>query len=37
MREKNVYAKLNEVFDYESFSRKELREFGYTLNKVLKR
>lgn len=34
---KGVYTKLNEVFDYESFSQKELREFGYTLNKVLKK
>ncbi|QWH91885.1 hypothetical protein EXW29_09420 [Bacillus toyonensis] len=33
----DVYAKLNEVFDYESFSRKELKEFGYTLNAVLKK
>ncbi|MCU5530672.1 hypothetical protein OCA90_07600, partial [Bacillus cereus] len=33
----DVYAKLNEVFDYESFSRKELREFGYTLKELLKK
>lgn len=32
-----VYTKLNEIFNYESFSAEELREFGYSFTKMLKK
>ncbi|WP_226602989.1 hypothetical protein [Bacillus cereus] len=32
-----VYIRINEVFDYESFSKEELREFGYTFTEMLKK
>ncbi|MHA4196219.1 HNH endonuclease [Bacillus cereus] len=33
----DTYTRLNEIFDYESFSKEELREFGYTFVKMLKK